>query len=1208
VTIAAEPELGLRPALGPSGVALKRASQAGWTGAVRAQAGKVVDQRIMESADRPGAVNIIDRNVARIVRGERLADADRQAAQEAFERFESSWQAAAGRNPSAAARAEYYVTACKMGIILHSRHGGWPFRYAYMPAALAGVRKLLEENNEPFLLACAVTAAVHEREFEFAKTQLRKLERLHEQWTTYTYKILKLAVSVRPQYQTFLDQLQEERGDDLPPAPEPVHLETTLLGCELVTKNLFRLAELPVTASHPAAQQRLKIGLVAASIGAPVPRGPAPLLPRDAPADDLRAAVEHTRDPLHRLVHEMFWFWPAGYTGESDEGLACLLDGRVDDAEHRWRGNTATLVGSHNLALLLTLRALEDDGGEERWTEACAQWMASLAHPRLLDVLTRRVEDLADARLPASLVPRVHAQLPVIAASIPVGVLIRDAKEGRLDAARRLRAVIDGRTANATIFRAATDALTREWHDRVRFLTKSFVADSERAVLRTPELATPFLEQVRPLLDLLAIVYPPNDPYIVSLYDSVALHVSKREIAFSNKTEAWATCIGLAEQALGVARSETLRQKLAGEVETDKRNLEEDNSWVGPRYFELPQPVVTQLEEARAYSKAGKFEQAVEMLRGVFFARHSRPEADLIAAVVRHSAAFTLRKWGVRIWNDALDRRREQRTAIRDSALQRLTQGGGRSAPAQAGGGSLTCTKCGAVIRGKYFSRTYNEKEYDFCIGCDEALKGRYQAADAEFEREANKSSQRILLAQYFNPDNRHLRKQMEDVVPRSPWELLVEWKFVDISAAVDELLRPALADARPAILDWIAGQLPTPDAAAWTMLNRLFGGVTGPDATDGQAEVAALLAHHADFTDEFGTFCLGPVSSATAILLPGWTKGLSLAVPPGRRRRWLEAATHHPSLPKLAAALKTAYRRIAPDDPYLAEVAGHALSLVRGIMSGSEQLAMSGDEFSSFLGEVAALDPSLRARALHSAALGAIVSRDRAGQTVRELGALDPDGTVIGRLVDDLGQPSAPPHALRYLLGAMLTQGSEPAKCAAVARVGGGPVAGLDRHRFLALALADDAAAVRALAMRELARGQRLVVKPLIEAGRLPRAHYGTAAAGLISGFQVEHLDEVPPVRELVAHCLTLTDRALAERCVVLLKHRYPDWSRHVHSDDCLPWLKWCVSSGSDTSRGVARTLLADYGQAGAMAKLRRVLAGRTEPQAAVDAWWDSI
>src|SRR5215475_6551381 len=94
------------------------------------------------------------------------------------------------------------------------------------------------------------------------------------------------------------------------------------VGPEIYRQNAFRLTGLTVTATNRDIRRRAEQLQVAAQFGADA-GGSGGVLPLpEAPGTTaVQEAIERLRDPVHRLVDELFWIWPAP-GGGPDEAMA----------------------------------------------------------------------------------------------------------------------------------------------------------------------------------------------------------------------------------------------------------------------------------------------------------------------------------------------------------------------------------------------------------------------------------------------------------------------------------------------------------------------------------------------------------------------------------------------------------------------------------------------------------------------------------------------------------------------------------------------------------------------------------------------------------------------------------------------------------------------------------------------------------------------
>jgi len=72
-------------------------------------------------------------------------------------------------------RTDYYIYSVKMSIIDFNTHGGWPFQSDLRLMVLSGLKKRIEENNDPFVVFCSIFPALDAGEQEYAAQSFNKL-------------------------------------------------------------------------------------------------------------------------------------------------------------------------------------------------------------------------------------------------------------------------------------------------------------------------------------------------------------------------------------------------------------------------------------------------------------------------------------------------------------------------------------------------------------------------------------------------------------------------------------------------------------------------------------------------------------------------------------------------------------------------------------------------------------------------------------------------------------------------------------------------------------------------------------------------------------------------------------------------------------------------------------------------------------------------
>ena len=203
----------------------------------------------------------------------------------------------------------------------------------------------------------------------------------------------------------------------VPWAPLVSVATTTLYTC-----TPFRRLGLSVLAGARDIQRRLEQLRLSVELGAPEFNWA--FAPNPVPsAEQLRDSAQQLKDTLTRLLHELFWFWPASYPDDgSDPAMEALLAGDADTAFLRWQNDAAAgrIVAVHNLAVFHQLAAMEVErnGGElgeettEWWKASIQQWMQVRASDEFWELLRQRILILDDARLPDGLLEAIRGTLP----------------------------------------------------------------------------------------------------------------------------------------------------------------------------------------------------------------------------------------------------------------------------------------------------------------------------------------------------------------------------------------------------------------------------------------------------------------------------------------------------------------------------------------------------------------------------------------------------------------------------------------------------------------------------------------------------------------------------------------------------------------------------------------------------------------------------
>lgn len=363
---------------------------------------------------------------------------------------------------------------------------------------------------------------------------------------------------------------------------------------DLYRVNGFRIAEISVHAQGRDLDRRQKLIDMAAQTGASVPPGPYRALPLNGALDGekLREAMSRLRDPVQRLLDELFWFWPPE-AGGSDPAVSLLAEGQVRPAFESWKKRGAQGdpegIATHNVAVLchataldledpIAAKSLKDVAPSDAagfWDLAFKAWKLVLETNAFWDRLAARIRDLNDPRLPESAARSIRRTLPLALLGINAKLAGQAAARSDHSAAHRHRRVLDASGFDA----ALTDQAMRSASDPLRERLDILCADAEKAYQDDPEkgdqAALQLLEKAARLLQGIDGLFPKGNSAREAAHDAVAMRARMAVIQYGNATSITAKIVDLMKQALAVAEGEAARQTLEGDLDTADRLIKE---------------------------------------------------------------------------------------------------------------------------------------------------------------------------------------------------------------------------------------------------------------------------------------------------------------------------------------------------------------------------------------------------------------------------------------------------------------------------------------------------------------------------------------------------------------------------------------------------------------------------------------------------------
>lgn len=279
-----------------------------------------------------------------------------------------------------------------------------------------------------------------------------------------------------------------------------------LEGHGLYRNNAFRVTGLPTDVSNRQVRRHREETQNPYYV-TPVPDGDVPLPPSDDP-DELRAAFEVLRDPLARLVHELFWVRPG-----SDEW--------PDDA-----------VRAHCRALEETEAdgTVPDHESWEGWRASLSRWTAAFRDERTWTWLRRRAQEIDDPRLSTAVLRALRERLPEHVIGVSVTLAVRAAGVVAEDATWHMVA-LEGGGFEPRLVRDVARAAVEPVTARIRSACETAREAAPSAGLSA---ASTLLDETTSPLATCAAVLGDDDDVVGACRDDVARTVNNCVLGFVN--------------------------------------------------------------------------------------------------------------------------------------------------------------------------------------------------------------------------------------------------------------------------------------------------------------------------------------------------------------------------------------------------------------------------------------------------------------------------------------------------------------------------------------------------------------------------------------------------------------------------------------------------------------------------------------------------
>jgi hypothetical protein len=565
-------------------------------------------------------------------------------------------------------------------------------------------------------------------------------------------------------------------------APGPFQPLLDLATPDLYRRNPFRILHLPPRATAGDAKRALKrremkdkLGLAASTFAGSQSAAP-------AAEDDLQTAMDRlTGDPVVRLLEEIFWFWPMP-GGAAAPAIDAWSQGNAEAARALWQGQAKDAhlgpIAVHNLAVLDHSAALDAEavlasatGAQPAqgkglgalwsrvtapkpaqgvdgalWTRVFSQWRQVLEAQGFWDAVTDRIRETKDGRLTLDMVRPIRDTLPQALLAINARLAYAAAERGDTAGAKRQSELM----AKAGLGEQAVQGAMAEVIKPLRARIHTLVDQAKARWGETPQHGNRIVRdlhaQVKPLLGIADCLLPEIDFARTGLHDLVAQAIIDGETAYSIKTNDWREGCALLGLAEGVAVAETVRAKIAENIQINNKNAESGNDWCSPGYWDLPAATIEALEAARKKYKAGDLDGAIADLVAMDAA---------IGTPLRRAFACAMSIKGIRISNAAHDDFNAESGVIKDimdrvrgmssySAAMMLANRPDPNSPSYL---NPPCPCCGSQYYTRWVNFTYRDLPLFMCSDCSERDDREVAARKERLRGELRTALECLLLA-----------------------------------------------------------------------------------------------------------------------------------------------------------------------------------------------------------------------------------------------------------------------------------------------------------------------------------------------------------------------------------------------------------------------------------------------------------------------------
>jgi uncharacterized RDD family membrane protein YckC len=439
--------------------------------------------------------------------------------------------------------------------------------------------------------------------------------------------------------------------------------------------NAFRILELYVDCGEMDVTRRIHTIQIAAKTGAAAPAGPGKALPMETPADTFTFtdAVQRLHTPEQRFIDEFFWFWPHDLgNGKSDEALAALRQVNLEQAVEIWteyaNNYSVDNVSVHNMAILSHVSALdlEMQGINKAlnesqlkkldiyWRQAFKRWDSLMGQAGFWKRLEARVCEFGDPRLDSATVQAFRQALPMSLLLINARLAVQAAeRKDETGVERHLQTMRIAEFGRTHLSDALVEAL-EPTRGRVKTFCKTAETQAESDPIHANEAALSLLENCREPLRILDRLIAADTPARDAAHDEVAFRGLECVKTYVDRTDDFRGASAILKKLLSVVVSPSARTRLEEIEKNYGEAANYGNLWCCDGYYDLPEEILTPLEEARQHYNAQEYNLAICQLDDLYGGM-SQEQCHLYERFVLKALAKSINSFSIGVLNEAVD-------------------------------------------------------------------------------------------------------------------------------------------------------------------------------------------------------------------------------------------------------------------------------------------------------------------------------------------------------------------------------------------------------------------------------------------------------------------------------------------------------------------------------------------------------------------------